>query len=1574
MKRKKCTKRALIRSVISLILCFSMLLGTTFAWFTDSVTSINNIIQSGILKVGLEYYDADSDAWKTVDATTNVFDENALWEPGYTDVVYLRVSNNGNLALKYDLGVNVASETGSVNKDGKPFALSSYIKHGAINDVTPDDLKTLTRKEIREKVTSSAPLSSIVNTVYNGEIAPDQNPEFDHVALVVYMPEEVGNEANHDPDRKAPEIKLGIQLVATQLTNESDSFGPDYDEEAVMPDFTFPTDNTSESTTSAVATDDDGKVSSPVTLQGTNASADVPTGVQMTANTEEVTLTVTAKSTTDSNLTLDDNTDLKALDVHMEGVAENNTVPMQITLKGAAPIGLNSGNLKLYHVEDGATNQMEQVDASEEFTKHNQFKYDPATGDIVLNMQSFSEVAMVADTTNPWNGTYDTSWYNTTNTELVIANADQLAGFGLIVGGMASNIDQDSFADKTVKLISNINIGDLDSENGIVFYPIGYYNDYEAFDGHTRVPNVDVTSGYKEFKGTFDGNGHTIANFYQNTWEMFGDYNDGYSGKPNYNRDGMGLFGKVYGGTVKNLTVENFSSDGEFSTTGVIAAYADSDVDKSAVFENIAIVNCNPRVYNIGNGGIVGCGGWYSRETKTSNPITFKNITVDNTNKITALWGSWDVACAGLMGQYYPNSGCGVSMENCHVAAQIDVYNDVCANYQYYAYRYAGMLIGSVRENETIDGHEYPKMDGIIAENCTVHFGDWNDYYYCELVANSLASYTHDHQMSRLEQVQSVDTSAKKIVTLKGQEEAIPTSGAANYVVVKAKGDDGKWIHGDGHDFAECYHFVNGEVWTHDMAGYEDSIDENGDGAVDLKEDKQLVYREFNQLVTGYGWGVTSKGVGEMDGVTILDREEGNSVVKFVVQDDISETYRANNERAIGQLFKAANIVDPKLSIKGDNVQVTVSPKAGTDSTAGCVYTPNTDDWTKGKLMFTGKGEAVITITDYYFCTATTVEVEIVENRVTGLSIKTNKNIYDISKSETFAASDITVTAVYSDGIARTLDESEYSYNFKEGTDSDFTTFGQKTGVVSYTYAEDTVTAEFAVFAVNMGELTLAGVPEVEGEQRIQRYFEQFGINAVGQKFYTMPGVGEADLNKYGTSATLEFATGTVDYTVNSHAGLANYDDTDKNGQLTINCTSAPFADIFGYVGYADRVPIAFGVYVDTIDNLTYTLPMEANADITKLTGTENSRIFYIQAPLNTMNLSAGEHKVHFVSIFDDGVQPLTTWTVNVAEKEEVDISQKTANVVILAGQSNAYGASALTEAVKGQAASADYSNIFINYSNINCENGVWKALYYNSGFESYHPGVGGTVNGACFGPEVGIAHQLATNEATKDEVWYIIKYTAAGSVLDGQWLEGTYDNEGLVSDMGGHLSDLMLDYVDDSLAKITAIHGDNIRVHSFAWMQGESDALAPDCAGKYQANEKALVDKVRTKYAQYAKDGKGENIIFVNGAIAEYADIDVTLTGEKISNGWVCSDTVNKGKMANAQIEWSPSEGKLDNNTSNTLINSAYIGTSDLLVGANAGENNDPYHYSSSSMWILGDRFGTAIWYTAGLMNGNSQ
>ena len=134
---KKATKRAMLFSVLSLVLCMSMFVGTTFAWFTDSVTSANNIIKSGNLDIELEY-SHDGENWKTVKGSSELFDKDALWEPGHTEVVYLKLSNLGSLALRYDLGVNIISETPGINAEGNAFRLSNYIDMAVIGREAPD--------------------------------------------------------------------------------------------------------------------------------------------------------------------------------------------------------------------------------------------------------------------------------------------------------------------------------------------------------------------------------------------------------------------------------------------------------------------------------------------------------------------------------------------------------------------------------------------------------------------------------------------------------------------------------------------------------------------------------------------------------------------------------------------------------------------------------------------------------------------------------------------------------------------------------------------------------------------------------------------------------------------------------------------------------------------------------------------------------------------------------------------------------------------------------------------------------------------------------------------------------------------------------------------------------------------------------------------------------------------------------------------------------------------------------------------------------------------------------------------
>ena len=226
MKNVNTKKRAIWSSVLALFLCFAMLIGTTFAWFTDSVTSSNNIIQSGNLDVEFEYWNGTE--WTNVEGASDIL-TNKLWEPGATEVAYFRIANAGSLALKYQLGVNIVTETEGVNVAGESFKLSDYIYFDVVDGQMPVFAN-------RDAAMAYATETTLISAGYAqaNVLASDEESFF---AMVVYMPTTVGNVANHN-GTDVPTIELGISIFATQVASEEDSFGPDYD--AAAPIVTAP--------------------------------------------------------------------------------------------------------------------------------------------------------------------------------------------------------------------------------------------------------------------------------------------------------------------------------------------------------------------------------------------------------------------------------------------------------------------------------------------------------------------------------------------------------------------------------------------------------------------------------------------------------------------------------------------------------------------------------------------------------------------------------------------------------------------------------------------------------------------------------------------------------------------------------------------------------------------------------------------------------------------------------------------------------------------------------------------------------------------------------------------------------------------------------------------------------------------------------------------------------------------------------------------------------------------------------------------------------------------------------------
>ena len=274
MTSSKSTKRALITSALAILMCVAMLIGTTFAWFTDSVTNTGNKIQAGTLDIKVEYT-LDGEEWAELDEASDLFGD-GLFEPGYTRVVAFRISNKGNLALKYNMSMNLISETKGVNKAGEEFALSDYLKVKTspiqeANDIG-DIMVAIAFDRDASKAIGWNPETDFKNTkvmTSDQVLTAGQQVYF---IMQVYMPETVGNEANAISKDKTPSIDFGISFVATQATVEKDGFGSNqYDKDATYPVVVSRNELNTSLTLDALK-DENGKVSPvEVTLGDTSA-------------------------------------------------------------------------------------------------------------------------------------------------------------------------------------------------------------------------------------------------------------------------------------------------------------------------------------------------------------------------------------------------------------------------------------------------------------------------------------------------------------------------------------------------------------------------------------------------------------------------------------------------------------------------------------------------------------------------------------------------------------------------------------------------------------------------------------------------------------------------------------------------------------------------------------------------------------------------------------------------------------------------------------------------------------------------------------------------------------------------------------------------------------------------------------------------------------------------------------------------------------------------------------------------------------------------------------------------------
>ena len=217
--KNRAQSKILIVSVLAFFICLSMFIGSTFAWFTDGVTSDGNVIKSGTLKVGMYWADGTEDpetvTWK--ESKNGAMFYGVQWEPGFTEVRHIKIENEGSLALKYQMGVEVVGTVSILAE-----VIDIYYVDPAVQ-ITDRTQLTESNKvgTLEEVINGTCEMAS-------GNLQAEHNDVF---TIAFAMRENVGNEYQ--------DLSFGssfaIQILATQYTFEADGFNDRYDQGAEFP-------------------------------------------------------------------------------------------------------------------------------------------------------------------------------------------------------------------------------------------------------------------------------------------------------------------------------------------------------------------------------------------------------------------------------------------------------------------------------------------------------------------------------------------------------------------------------------------------------------------------------------------------------------------------------------------------------------------------------------------------------------------------------------------------------------------------------------------------------------------------------------------------------------------------------------------------------------------------------------------------------------------------------------------------------------------------------------------------------------------------------------------------------------------------------------------------------------------------------------------------------------------------------------------------------------------------------------------------------------------------------------------
>lgn len=368
--KKSTIVRSLVLSMLSLLLCVSMLIGTTFAWFTDEVESGKNIIKSGNLDIELEYFNGTQ--WVSVEDSSDIFDDDALWEPGYTEVAYFRIKNVGDLALQYSCLMNVINPGAGTNVYDQAFELADHIQYSIVEGVNGQSNPYASRTDAIDAATAAGQVPRALSNHTAERVTDDQmlSGDVEYFAIVVWMPTTVGNEANYMTGTPAPVVEFGVTVIATQTPYEEDAYDNSYDGSLSLDWYAIGTaffNSTTDVAAEAIA----------INGAGYNVASAVIDKDSLAAGVDKATLRV-AKTEYEGNFTVGAGLSSFTYDITVDGLKENNDVDVKVEVK--LPANLDPSTVVVYHEDTLIPSN-----------------YTPEDGYVTFETKSFSPFTFVYD-------------------------------------------------------------------------------------------------------------------------------------------------------------------------------------------------------------------------------------------------------------------------------------------------------------------------------------------------------------------------------------------------------------------------------------------------------------------------------------------------------------------------------------------------------------------------------------------------------------------------------------------------------------------------------------------------------------------------------------------------------------------------------------------------------------------------------------------------------------------------------------------------------------------------------------------------------------------------------------------------------------------------------------------------------------------------------------------------------------------------------------------------------------------------------------------------------------------------